>query len=336
MRLPAVLAPLVSLALSGLLFVSAAHAQDRDGGGESAMLARINELRAQAGQAALTRDARLDEAAARHSAEMAARDVLEHVSEGSGTPADRVRAAGLDIQEIAENVAMHTSAAEAQSALEGSDAHLTNMLNPRFTHVGLAAVRDGAGFYVTQVFGRVEPTAPEAATSGDAAAVPQVVIPPVTAPQVVEAQPQVVEVQPQATVPQTGGSVVMIPRTDARVTGYWVCSGGRWWYYPMPAGATSGTRLAPDLSVTGGPPGYGASACAAGQSVAVSGVPQVQPPPPPVQPYGQPPQYYSVDPYGRAVVVRPGVIIAPYGSGGVRIEWGTRPRPYGRVRGRWR
>ena len=156
------------------------------------------------------------------------------------------------------------------------------------------------------------------------------------APQVVEAQPQVVEVQPQATVPQTGGSVVMIPRTDARVTGYWVCSGGRWWYYPMPAGATSGTRLAPDLSVTGGPPGYGASACAAGQSVAVSGVPQVQPPPPPVQPYGQPPQYYSVDPYGRAVVVRPGVIIAPYGSGGVRIEWGTRPRPYGRVRGRWR
>ncbi len=133
-----------------------AHAQDLDPSGEDAVLSRINELRAQAGAGPLVRDGQLDVAARQHSVEMADADQLMHVSPHTGTPIDRVHAAGHDTGEIAENVAMHTTSASAQQALEGSDAHLANMLNPRFTHVGLASVRDERGFYLTQVFARIE------------------------------------------------------------------------------------------------------------------------------------------------------------------------------------
>ncbi len=57
--------------------------------------------------------------------------------------------------------------------------------------------------------------------------------------------------------PGTNGTVV-IQRTpdNARVEGYWVYGSGRWWYYPMPAGAQGGHRLEPDMSVSGPPPGF--------------------------------------------------------------------------------
>jgi uncharacterized protein YkwD len=114
-----------------------AAAQDAfDGAAEQALLDRINEIRQQAGSGALTRDARLDAAARQHSAEMAAVGQLMHVSPHTGTPIDRVHAAGLETDEVAENVAMHADATSAQQALEASDAHLANMLNPRFTAHG--------------------------------------------------------------------------------------------------------------------------------------------------------------------------------------------------------
>ena len=132
---------------------STAFAQD-DTAGEEAMLARINELRAAQGMGALIRDGHLDSAARTHSHDMADHQALTHVSTTTGTPADRVHAAGLSIDEIAENVAMHSDTAQAEATLEASPPHLANILNPRFTHVGLAAILHSDGTYITQMFGR--------------------------------------------------------------------------------------------------------------------------------------------------------------------------------------
>jgi hypothetical protein len=257
---------------------------------EASLLARINEIRQQAGAAPLQRDAGLDTAARVHSTEMAAADQLMHVSPTTGTPIDRVHAAGHDTGEVAENVAMHATAPEAQQALEASDAHLANMLNPRFTHVGLAVAPDENGVYVTQVFARLE-AQPAAASTAPAVEVPAVVAvaPPVVAEAVVPPASVSVPVPPisvEATVappvpaapagPQvataagTPGQVLTVRTPQGATVGYWVCSSARWWYYPLPSGATSG-QLQADLSVTGAPPGYGACAPGASGPVAIGG-----------------------------------------------------------------
>ena len=71
---------------------------------------------------------------------------LMHVSETTGTPTNRVHEAGVPIDKaIAENIAMHHDTAQAEATLEASAPHLANILNPRFTHVGLASILDGDG-----------------------------------------------------------------------------------------------------------------------------------------------------------------------------------------------
>ncbi|MBZ0117346.1 MAG: hypothetical protein K8H88_10140, partial [Sandaracinaceae bacterium] len=106
----------------------AAQAQAFDTAGEQAMLEQINAQRAQAQLGPLTRDARLDAAARAHSQDMAAQQQLMHVSPVHGTPADRVRGAGLEASSVLENVALHRSAGDAFQALMQSDSHRANML----------------------------------------------------------------------------------------------------------------------------------------------------------------------------------------------------------------
>ncbi|MFO0713546.1 MAG: CAP domain-containing protein [Sandaracinus sp.] len=262
---------------------------------EASLLARINEIRQQAGAAPLQRDAGLDTAARVHSTEMAAADQLMHVSPTTGTPIDRVHAAGHDTGEVAENVAMHATAPEAQQALEASDAHLANMLNPRFTHVGLSVAPDENGVYVTQVFARLEaqpaaaqpaaaPTAPPIDVPAIVAAVPPIVadavvppasvsvpVPPISVEATVAPPASAAPAAPAvATAAGTPGQVLTVRTPEGATVGYWVCSSARWWYYPLPSGATSG-QLQADLSVTGAPPGYGACAPGASGPVAIGG-----------------------------------------------------------------
>ncbi len=327
--------------------VPTALAQD-DSSGEDAMLARINELRAAQGVPPLARDGHLDSAARAHSHDMADHQQLMHVSETSGTPVDRVHAAGLAIDEIAENVSMHSDTAQAEATLEASPPHLANMLNPRFTHVGLAAILHGDGTYVTQVFGRIEEPsapAPEASTAVVPALPPPSVSTPAPTPSTtatVTVAPPVTTSVPSATgtavvVPPSSSGVVTVPPARPGVAGYWVCGSGRWWYYPIPAGASSGTQLQPDLAVAGPPPGYASTACGGGAYAVAPRAPApmttvITPPPPRVS---------------APVVVQPGLVIGPWG-GGVRVEvapapmyapapvYVTPPRVYGRRHGRWR
>jgi hypothetical protein len=330
-------------------------AQD-DTAGEDAMLVRLNELRAAQGLGALVREEHLDAAARRHSHDMADHDTLMHVSETTGTPTDRVHAAGVAIDEIAENVAMHHDTAQAEGTLEASAPHLANILNPRFTHVGLASILDGDGTYVTQVFGRIEsgapaPSAPEIIPPSVTDATPTIVAPSVSPSITVEtpvAPPTPGAPGDAIVVPPSSSGVVTVPPARPGVAGYWVCGSGRWWYYPIPAGATGGTQLQPDLSISGPPPGYAPSCGASSYAVAPRPAPPVYRPPPSYPPTypapSYPPRYGSPGP----VIVTPGTVIGPWG-GGVRVEvapapmyapapvYVTPPRVYGR-RGRrgWR
>lgn len=338
---------LALLAASALLFSlsTTAFAQD-DSSGEDAMLARINELRAAQGAGPLVRDSRLDQAARGHSHDMADHQQLMHVSETSGTPTDRVHAAGLAIDEIAENVAMHSDTAQAEATLEASPPHLANILNPRFTHVGLAAILHGDGTYVTQVFGRIEgasasapvvaptlppPSTPATPTTTTTPSTPTITVtPPVTSAPSATGQAIV--------VPPSSSGVVTVPPARPGVAGYWVCGSGRWWYYPIPASAGSGTQLQPDLTVSGPPPGYPSTSCGGG---AYAVAPRVSPPAPTTTIVTPPPRI------GTPVIVEPGLVIGPWG-GGVRVEvapapmyapapvYVTPPRVYGSPRGRWR
>lgn len=336
---------LALFAASALLLsatASTAFAQD-DTAGEVAMLARINELRAAQGMSPLARDGQLDQAARAHSHDMADHQQLMHVSETSGTPTDRVHAAGLAIDEIAENVAMHSDTAQAEATLEASPPHLANMLNPRFTHVGLAAILHTDGTYITQVFGRIDgASAPAPTASAPSVSVPSLPPPSVSAPSTatVTVSPPPTSA-PSATgtavvVPPSSSGVVTVPPARPGVAGYWVCGSGRWWYYPIPAGASSGTQLQPDLGVSGPPPGYATTSCGGG-AYAVAPRPVA-----PTTTIVTPPPRMSAP-----VIVQPGLVIGPWG-GGVRVEvapapmyapspvYATPPRVYGRPRGRWR
>lgn len=161
------------LALSLLLGLSSvAAAQDFDAAGEAAMLDRINALRADQELAPLSRVDALDAVARAHSAEMARTRQLAHVSDATGTPEDRVRAAGVDAGRIAENVANHQATAGAQEALEASAPHQANMLDPNVTQVGLGSVRTEQGVFVTQVF-TDSPAPAEAAPEAEAPVAPE-------------------------------------------------------------------------------------------------------------------------------------------------------------------
>lgn len=252
------------------------------------VLARINQMRATQGFEPLQRHPGLDAAAQVHSDDMAERTALEHVSPRTGDPGSRVQEAAVDAERIAENIARHASVEEAYGSILRSDAHRSQLLDPELTHIGIAAARGADGVYLTQVMARIEAPAPteapvvpvpvEVPVSVDAALVPPAVVappPPVQLeqPPQLERAPSVVQPQP----PTATNPGFQVPSTGGRnVTGYWVQSRGRWFYYPLPANAQPGQELTPDLSVQGPPPGYAAQPQPQARTTTIH-TPQVQP-----------------------------------------------------------
>ncbi len=117
----------------------------------------VNRERAARGLPALAWNERLAAIARAHSRDMARRDYFDHVSPDGLHPRDRVKGAGLDYREIAENIASNRNVDRpARTAVEGwmdSPGHRANILNPRVaeTGMGVAADEDGS-LYFTQLF----------------------------------------------------------------------------------------------------------------------------------------------------------------------------------------
>lgn len=260
-RLLALLVTLVALA------PLSAAAQQRDASGERRMLRAVNQLRAEVQLAPLERMDALDAAALVHSSDMAEHGELLHVSERTGTPADRMLQADVDAIRIAQNIARQPTTRRALDSILSSEAHRAQLLDPGFTHIGLAAVRGEGGVYVTQVLARIPQPEPEPEEEPEE---PEDLLPPPAAmdlPRPTPAQPPAalqaprpeiedIRVPEAPTTPaQPPAPTIRVPAGHRRVAGYWLQQHGRWWYFPVPPRAVPGTVLYADPNVHGPPPG---------------------------------------------------------------------------------
>lgn len=111
----------------------------------------VNEQRAANGCAALTDDPRLDSAAQAHSDDMAANHYFDHTTPAGVTFDQREKAAGYP-SPGGENIAQgQTSAQQVMTDWLNSPGHRANILNCRFTAIGVGLDTDG--WYWTQDFG---------------------------------------------------------------------------------------------------------------------------------------------------------------------------------------
>ena len=111
---------------------------------EQASWTAINDFRHANGVAQLAWDEAAHVKAKAWSHEMARAGRLSHSVLSDGLPAGW--------RYLGENVAMNTSIEGAMRALEASPGHRANLLNPRFTKVGVGVVKSGQYYWVTEVF----------------------------------------------------------------------------------------------------------------------------------------------------------------------------------------
>lgn len=120
------------------------------------LLRMLNETRATAGLPALTIDSRAEAIAMAHSEDMVAHDFTGHQSPTTGSPADRVRSAGLHSGLVLENIGRGYSAREIHDGLVASPGHRANLVNPDANVVGIGVVSDTSdgrtAFVATEVF----------------------------------------------------------------------------------------------------------------------------------------------------------------------------------------
>ena len=131
------------------------------------VLGLINAARAEArscGQTAfdaapaLGWDTRLADAARDHSYDMATKNFFSHTGSDGSSAGARATAAGFAWSAIGENIA--AGQRDAEAAVQGwidSPGHCRNLMNSRFTGLGMACVSDDGseyGSYWTQMLGR--------------------------------------------------------------------------------------------------------------------------------------------------------------------------------------
>ncbi len=120
---------------------------------EAAVLALVNEARADAGCGALTADPALAAVARAHSADMRDRDYFSHTSPEGLSPFDRAEQAGVGYSR-AENIAFGQSdAAAVMEAWLESPGHRQNILDCELTTLGVGVAEGPGGPWWTQLFG---------------------------------------------------------------------------------------------------------------------------------------------------------------------------------------
>jgi uncharacterized protein YkwD len=135
---------------------------------EERLVELTNRRRAAAGVAPLEADPGLERVARAHALDMLARDYMDHVDPEGRDVGDRVAILHRRfIGGTGENLAEHRGIGVAQLADQaaplavkivdgwmGSPGHRKNILEPDYTHLGLAAAGEGERLVIVQVFGR--------------------------------------------------------------------------------------------------------------------------------------------------------------------------------------
>jgi uncharacterized YkwD family protein len=104
---------------------------------EQQMVDMINQERAAAGVAPLKVDLRLVSVGQAKADDMKANNYFDHTSPTYGSPWAMMQQVGLTVGWAGENIAGNNSVSGAMAALMQSPDHKANILDPRFTHVGI-------------------------------------------------------------------------------------------------------------------------------------------------------------------------------------------------------
>jgi len=159
MRIRARIALVLITALSALLISSSPVVAPANSvtltSDEQYMLNLVNRERRASGLQSLEIDPKLTYMARRYSQEMITHNFFSHTSPVSGELLDRVNASGVPNGWLlaGENLAGAPTVEAAFQGLMNSPSHKENMLEPKYTHVGIGVVNGGAyGKMFTQEF----------------------------------------------------------------------------------------------------------------------------------------------------------------------------------------
>ena len=120
---------------------------------ETELLQLVNAERRAAGLDPVELDPALAAVGRRHSEEMFQLGYFAHVSPVTGDPSERLATAKIRYLVSGENLAYAPSVAVAHQGLMESPGHRANILNPRFTRLGIGIIRsERRGLMVSQEF----------------------------------------------------------------------------------------------------------------------------------------------------------------------------------------
>ena len=146
------------LAAAFLFFSSTrADAQLQRNDSERQLFEALNGERAAQGLSALRWDAALFKAARLHALRMADLNMLEHQLPSESNLEERLAEAGAHFSVIAENIAVGANPQSIHQGWMDSPGHRKNILDPRLTSVGIAAVHGPGGLFAVQDFSHVVP-----------------------------------------------------------------------------------------------------------------------------------------------------------------------------------
>jgi len=139
-------------------FISAgANAQLQRNNSERQLFEALNRERATQNLGALQWDDALFKAARQHALRMANLNMLEHQLPSEADLEGRLAEAGARFSVIAENIAVGASPQIIHGGWMDSAGHRKNILDPRLTSVGIAAVHGPGGLFAVQDFSRSVP-----------------------------------------------------------------------------------------------------------------------------------------------------------------------------------
>jgi uncharacterized protein YkwD len=123
---------------------------------EAASFELINKERAKQGLSPLQFDTKVATIARAHSADMRDRNFYGHVNPDGRNFSDRLKTAGVTFRTAGENLALLSNnmdpAMSANTEFLKHSSHRANMLDRRFTRVGIGVARSGNKYWITQDF----------------------------------------------------------------------------------------------------------------------------------------------------------------------------------------
>ena len=113
----------------------------------------LNADRRNAGLEPLKVNQNLSKLAADYAGDMNARKFFAHIDPDGRDPFDRMATIGVDFPNAGENIALCQDVETAHKMLMDSPLHRENILNPKFTEIGIGTKTDArGGVYLVQEF----------------------------------------------------------------------------------------------------------------------------------------------------------------------------------------